>query len=160
MATPGLAGGPTSARVFWSVVWVQEGRGVDGMRRAALGKSDLRGICRYRRKPRCACEPPGTENLIMDLLDEPRTVNRLSKRLTKLWLEYYRRLYRIIEQTGRGTTPWAHIWSSGACYMLQSDISYMLSPEYARPESCASSTSALRGLGRSYPSWGSEGRCE
>ena len=71
----------------------------------------------------------GSENLLMDLLDEPRVVKRLSKRLTRLWLEYYRRLYRIIEQTGRGTTPWAHIWSPGACYMLQSDISYMLSPE-------------------------------
>ena len=29
---------------------------------------------------------------------------------------------------GRGTTPWAAIWSPGRCYMLQCDFAYMLSP--------------------------------
>ncbi len=71
----------------------------------------------------------GTENLLLDIIDEPKRVRRLSKKLTRWWLEYYRRLNSIVGETGRGTTPWAHIWSPGPCYMLQSDISCMLSSQ-------------------------------
>jgi hypothetical protein len=71
----------------------------------------------------------GTEKLLMDIVDAPKAIIRLSKKLTRLWLQYYRRLYGMIAGNGRGATPWAHIWSPGPCYMLQSDISCMLSPQ-------------------------------
>jgi 5-methyltetrahydrofolate--homocysteine methyltransferase len=71
----------------------------------------------------------GSESLLLDIVDEPGRVKRLSKKLTRLWLEYYRRLNGIVRETGRGTTPWAHIWAPGPSYMLQSDISCMLSPQ-------------------------------
>jgi 5-methyltetrahydrofolate--homocysteine methyltransferase len=69
-----------------------------------------------------------TEKLLFDLSDTPEEVARLVGEITQLWLRYYDELYAIIGKTGRGTTPWAHIWSPGRCYMLQSDFSYMISP--------------------------------
>ena len=69
-----------------------------------------------------------TEKLLFDLSDAPEEVARVSAAITRLWLRYYEELYAIIKQSGRGTTPWAPIWSPGRCYMLQSDFSYMISP--------------------------------
>jgi 5-methyltetrahydrofolate--homocysteine methyltransferase len=70
-----------------------------------------------------------TEKLLFDLSDAPEEVARLSGEITRLWLRYYEELYAIIKKSGRGTTPWAPIWSPGRCYMLQSDFSYMISPQ-------------------------------
>ena len=70
-----------------------------------------------------------TERLLLDLHDAPDEVARLVAEITRLWLHYYDELYAIIAQAGRGTTPWAPIWSSGRCYMLQSDFAYMISPQ-------------------------------
>ncbi len=69
-----------------------------------------------------------TEQLLFDLSDAPGEVDRIGVEITRLWLRYYEELYAIIQKGGRGTTPWAHIWSPGRCYMLQSDFSYMISP--------------------------------
>jgi hypothetical protein len=55
-------------------------------------------------------------------------VVRLANSITRLWLRYYDELYTLIEPGGRGTTPWASIWSPARCYMLQSDFAYMISP--------------------------------
>ncbi len=70
-----------------------------------------------------------TQQLLLDLHDAPEEVARLAGEITRLWLRYYDELYAIIERAGRGTTPWATIWSPGRCYMLQSDFSYMISPQ-------------------------------
>ncbi len=70
----------------------------------------------------------GTEQLLLDLYDAPGEVERLVKTITGLWLRYYRELEAIIAPLGRGTTPWASIWSAQRCYMLQCDFSYMISP--------------------------------
>ena len=70
-----------------------------------------------------------TEQLLFDLYDSPEDVVRLVDEITSLWVRYYDELYEIINKTGRGTTPWAPIWSPGRCYMLQSDFCYMISPE-------------------------------
>jgi 5-methyltetrahydrofolate--homocysteine methyltransferase len=69
-----------------------------------------------------------TERLLFDLCDQPQEVARLVGSLTGLWLRYYDELYALIEPAGRGTTPWAAIWSPVRCYMLQSDFAYMISP--------------------------------
>ncbi len=69
-----------------------------------------------------------TERLLLDLYDAPEEVERLVGEITQLWLRYYDELYEIIRRAGRGTTPWATIWSPGRCYMLQCDFSYMISP--------------------------------
>ncbi|NOZ29857.1 MAG: hypothetical protein GXP39_17655 [Chloroflexi bacterium] len=70
-----------------------------------------------------------TQQLLVDLIDAPEEVERLVGEITQLWLRYYDELYEIIRRAGRGTTPWATIWSPGRCYMLQSDFSYMISPQ-------------------------------
>jgi len=70
-----------------------------------------------------------TQRLLLDLYDAPGEVARLVGEITRLWLRYYDELYAIIQKAGRGTTPWATIWSPGRCYMLQSDFSYMISPQ-------------------------------
>lgn len=70
-----------------------------------------------------------TQRLLFDLYDEPEAVARLTADITRLWLDYYEQSYRLIQPAGRGTTPWAPIWSPGRCYMLQSDFAYMISPE-------------------------------
>jgi len=69
-----------------------------------------------------------TQNLLFDLYDAPDQVARLVGEITRLWHCYYDELYAIIEEAGRGTTPWAAIWSPVRCYMLQSDFAYMISP--------------------------------
>jgi hypothetical protein len=70
-----------------------------------------------------------TQQLLFDLHDAPEEVARLAGEITRLWLRYYDELYAVIQKAGRGTTPWAAIWSPGRCYMLQSDFSYMISPQ-------------------------------
>jgi len=70
-----------------------------------------------------------TEQLLLDLMDAPKEVARLVGEITKLWLRYYDELYEIIAPAGRGTTPWAPIWSPGKTYMLQCDFAYMISPD-------------------------------
>lgn len=69
-----------------------------------------------------------TERLLLELSDAPGEVMRLLTEITRLWLRYYDELYGIIRQGGRGTTPWAPVWSPQRCYMLQCDFSYMISP--------------------------------
>ena len=69
-----------------------------------------------------------TERLLFDLHDHPKEVACLASSLTRLWLRYYDELHAIIAPAGRGTTPWAAIWSPARCYMLQSDFAYMISP--------------------------------
>jgi len=69
-----------------------------------------------------------TERLLLDVHDAPDEVTRLVGEITHLWLRYYDELYEIIGRAGRGTTPWAPIWSSQRCYMLQCDFAYMISP--------------------------------
>jgi len=73
-----------------------------------------------------------TGKLLLDLLDCPEQIDRLAARVTELWLRYYDEQYELIAPAGTGTTPWAPIWSPGRCYMLQSDFSYMISPEMFR----------------------------
>jgi 5-methyltetrahydrofolate--homocysteine methyltransferase len=69
------------------------------------------------------------ENLLFDCVDSPQEVERLVGEITQLWMRYYDELLAIISPGGRGTTPWAPIWSTGQCYMLQCDFAYMISPE-------------------------------
>ncbi len=69
-----------------------------------------------------------TQRLLLEVYDEPEHVAALIGEITRLWLRYYDELARVIVPGGRGTTPWAPIWSPGRCYMLQCDFAYMISP--------------------------------
>lgn len=69
-----------------------------------------------------------TEQLLLDVSDSPAHVERLVGQITQVWMQAYDDLYATVLPTGRGTCPWAAIWSPGRCYMLQCDFSYMISP--------------------------------
>jgi hypothetical protein len=71
----------------------------------------------------------GSQRLIFELMDNPGQVLRLTGQISELWLAYYEAQYDLVRQTGRGSSPWAAIWSPGRCYMFQSDFAYMISPK-------------------------------
>jgi hypothetical protein len=71
----------------------------------------------------------GSEGLLYELSDHPEEVTRLLDEITPLWLRYYDELLAVIRETGRGTTPWAAVWSPERCYMFQCDLCYMISPQ-------------------------------
>jgi len=72
----------------------------------------------------------GTQQLMIDLVKTPGEVDRLVAETTAAaWLDCYERLYRLLVPAGRGITCWAPLWSPGRGYMLQSDISYNISPQ-------------------------------
>ena len=72
----------------------------------------------------------GTQQLLLDLYDAPQEVERLRRTDHNRLAAILRRvLSEMIRPTNRGTSCWAPIWAPGRCYMLQSDFSYMISPQ-------------------------------
>jgi hypothetical protein len=70
----------------------------------------------------------GTQQLLIDLIDAPQEVDRLVRETNMLWLKCYEELYEQTQQ-GRGITCWGPCWSPTRGYLLQSDFSFMLSPQ-------------------------------
>ncbi len=94
-----------------------------------LGMTDLGGVLDVLASLR------GTENLLMDLLDAPEEVKRLTGEEREAWFA----AYRHFDALRRGPRScWAAILSADPVYMLQSDFSYMISPElfaeFVQPE--------------------------
>ncbi len=90
-----------------------------------LGMSDLGGVFDVLASLR------GTETLLMDLFDAPDEVTRLLAEEGEAWraaYEYFDALIRA-EKADGPVSCWAGILSPRRCYMLQSDFSYMISPE-------------------------------
>jgi 5-methyltetrahydrofolate--homocysteine methyltransferase len=72
----------------------------------------------------------GSENLLLDLYDCPDLVEEKVGQITKAWLEVYGEEACRLSGRARGFMPWAPIFSTRRkTYMLQSDFSYMISPE-------------------------------
>lgn len=70
----------------------------------------------------------GTQQLLFDLFDAPREVDRLVDETHQLWSQCFQSLCTMTLH-GRGITCWGPCWSPGPGYMLQSDFSYMISPQ-------------------------------
>jgi hypothetical protein len=70
----------------------------------------------------------GTQQLLMDLMDNPGQVERLVNETHQLWMSCYQFLYNMT-RLGNGITCWGPCWSTGQGYMLQSDFGYMISPK-------------------------------
>jgi hypothetical protein len=73
----------------------------------------------------------GTQNLLYDMMDQPELVAEKAAQLTPIMQRYFLELERVIADGSdeNGRSAWAQIWAPGPTYMLQSDISYMISPE-------------------------------
>ncbi len=71
----------------------------------------------------------GTENLLTDLYDSPDEVLRCVKELQELWLKYFRIFNDIMAPEARGYSQWYNLYGEQPGYILQSDFSYMISPD-------------------------------
>ncbi len=89
--------------------------------RVIMGMVDLGGVMD------CLAIFRGTNNLLMDLYDEPDEVKRLSKELHQLWMRYYNELCSVMEEENIGYSDWSHIFSSKRSYIIQSDFCFMIS---------------------------------
>lgn len=69
-----------------------------------------------------------SENLLLDVTDDPEQIDRLVREISDMWIRYYNELEAITSIPGRGNAAWGPVWSPGRGYMLQSDFCYMISP--------------------------------
>jgi len=76
--------------------------------------------------------------LPMDLYDSPQEVKRLTWEAHEAWHRYYYALNEVLQPFNPGYSDWSGIYSDQPSYMLQSDFSYMISPqmfdEFVKPE--------------------------
>ncbi len=66
------------------------------------------------------------QDLLTGMLLNPEEISKITGSLTDVWLQYYDALYQIIKKQNLGTSPWAGIFSTKKCYMLQSDMAVMI----------------------------------
>lgn len=100
---------------------------------------------------------PGAK-LLLDLIDNPAEVKRLSREAHDLWWKYFNELNTVLRPVNPGYTAWTPIFSATPYYMLQCDFCYMISPdmfdEFVKPEleaSCNNLSNAfyhLDGIGQ------------
>ena len=74
-----------------------------------------------------ACRTP--TNLLMDLIDCPDQVKRLTWEFHEAWWAYYNELAEIIKKQNLGFSPWSLTWAPGKTYMMQCDFASMISPD-------------------------------
>ena len=78
------------------------------------------------------------EKLFLDFYDEPDEVKRLTWELHELWHRFYKEISEILMPVNPGYTDWSAIYRDKPGYILQADISYMISPdmfrEFVKPE--------------------------
>jgi hypothetical protein len=69
-----------------------------------------------------------SQQLLVDLVDQPQQVERLAQSLTAVWLEVFDELSDLTAAAHNGFCGWGPLWMPAKGYMLQSDLSYMISP--------------------------------
>jgi len=88
-----------------------------------------------------------SEQLLLDLYDEPQQVQRLMQETHDLWHRFYTEIADAMAPHNPGYTSWCGIYSDQPYYMLQCDFSYMIGSdmfgEFVAPELTAS-TQRLR----------------
>ena len=71
----------------------------------------------------------GAENLLMDLVLSPEAVKCALRRLQDLWYRYYEELFALISANNDGLSfGWTPVPVPGRSYVLQNDMSCMVSP--------------------------------
>ena len=71
-----------------------------------------------------------SEKLLLDLYDEPEEVQRLVGEIHDLWMRFYEDINSVLQPVNPGYSDWAGIFSDKPSYVLQSDFSYMIGPEF------------------------------
>jgi hypothetical protein len=70
----------------------------------------------------------GTNQLLLDVIDNPDYVRRFELYLMRQWLDVYDHFYDAISPAAEGSTCWFPLWAPGRFYAAQNDFSYMISP--------------------------------
>ena len=70
-----------------------------------------------------------TEKLLMDLIDHPEEVERLTWEAHECWHKAYQEINAILQPVNPGYSDWSGIYSNQPSYILQCDFSYMISPK-------------------------------
>ena len=70
-----------------------------------------------------------TEKLLMDLIDHPEEVERLTWEAHECWHKAYAAINEVLQPVNPGYSDWSGIYSDRPSYMLQCDFSYMISPK-------------------------------
>jgi hypothetical protein len=73
-----------------------------------------------------------SQQLLVDLVDQPEQVELLVQHLTATWLAVFDELVDITAAGKHGFCGWGPLWMPSPGYMLQSDLSYMISPRMFR----------------------------
>lgn len=71
----------------------------------------------------------GSQNLLIDLIEEADRVSNMLDKILTSWFKVYRELNNIIKESQEGTSAWMGIWCHKRWYPLQCDFSYMISPK-------------------------------
>ena len=71
----------------------------------------------------------GSENLLMDLYDSPDEVLRCVDELQEMWFKYFDLFNGIMGDAVMGYSDWYGMYNEKPSYILQSDFSYMISPD-------------------------------
>lgn len=79
-----------------------------------------------------------TDNLLMDLYDEPEEVSRLCLEISNLWHRFYNEINEVLQPINPGYSDWSKIYSDKPMYIPQSDFAYMISPmmfdKFSKPD--------------------------
>ena len=86
----------------------------------------------------------GTENLLMDFIENPERVLSSMDKILELWHYVYDEVYGILSKYMEGTSAWMGLWCPGRWYPIQCDFSAMISPKmferfvapYLKEQSC------------------------
>ena len=91
-----------------------------------MGMPDLGGVLDV------AATFRGSENLLMDLYDDPDEVLRLCGEIEVAWMDAYRDFMQILAPINPGCSNWHGVYSEKPCYIPQSDFSYMIGNDMFR----------------------------
>lgn len=71
---------------------------------------------------------PG-EKLIFEVCDNPSEVKRLISEIEDIWTQYHNKFIDILKGRIPGYSDWSLVYSDKPLYIVQSDFSYMISPQ-------------------------------
>ena len=70
-----------------------------------------------------------SEQLLLDVIDDPDTVLAFEMRMMELWCQHYDERHADYQAVRPGSAGWYALWSPGKFYATQCDFAYMISPK-------------------------------
>lgn len=69
----------------------------------------------------------GTQELLIDVKDDPDAVLKFEMRMMDVWIEHYTERHEILARSREGAAGWFDLWAPGRFYAAQCDFSHMIS---------------------------------